>query len=462
VYNSKSKFQPILFVSGDIPGRKGEKTMVQFKKEQKEKHMIEYEITIDGEKVRERLEDIYRKASQRVVIPGFRKGKAPRNILKTHLSKEFIHDELVQNLVPEALQQVVKEENLRILGEPDIELVNVSEDQPLIFKALILEKPQVMLANPEDIEVRKYHIEVRESDVDLEIEGIRKSKGVWMEKEDRPAETGDMVKVKTDNEEYAVIAGFSENDTPVSRAVVGFKKGETTKIRSEKIQEGSEPEEIEVSVIEVMKKEIPELNEEFLNQLGGEYQSIDDFRAKVRERLQRLAKDLVEIRIEKEAIAALCKQSEVSIPSILIDHDVRHQVDHFVEHLKNDGLTLERYMELTNTDFAGIENSFRKRASWELKKYFVLHEYAVKNNISVSEGDLNYELNRIAERSGKDIDEVKKILERNDKINDLHDQKMQQKLIDDLVQKVKMKEVEDPLNFDQWNTLEDPEEEMVE
>jgi len=128
VYNSKSKFQPILFVSGDIPGRKGEKTMVQFKKEQKEKHMIEYEITIDGEKVRERLEDIYRKASQRVVIPGFRKGKAPRNILKTHLSKEFIHDELVQNLVPEALQQVVKEENLRILGEPDIELVNVSED----------------------------------------------------------------------------------------------------------------------------------------------------------------------------------------------------------------------------------------------------------------------------------------------------------------------------------------------
>ena len=435
--------------------------MVQFKKEEKEKHLIEYEITVEEERVRETLENIYREASHRIAIPGFRKGKAPRAILKAHLNQNFVQEELTRILIPEALNQAVKDENLTLFGEPNIELKTVGEDQPLVFKALILEKPKTTLADPMDIEVRKYRIIIRDSDVDKEIEGIQKSKGTWRGKEDLPVETGDMVKIKVNDKEYAIMAGFSEDDSELSRVVLGMKKGEASQFRPGGTEEGQSAEDVPFTIVEVLKKEIPALNEEFLTQLNPEYKSIDDLRSKTRELLENYAEDLIEVRMEKEAIANLTKKSEVSIPSVLVNHETKHQIDHFIEHIKKDGLTLEKYMELTNTDFESIEKDFHKQAQWELKKMFVLKEYISQNNISVGEDEITAELEKIAQKIGKEVENVRSILERNDKFDDFREQKIHQKLIDDILQKVKVREIEEPLNLDQWKTLEDPEEEMV-
>ena len=125
-------------------------------------------------------------------------------------------------------------------------------------------------------------------------------------------------------------------------------------------------------------------------------------------------------------------------------------------------MTLEKYMEITNTDFEGIEKDFRKQALWQLKKLFVLQEYANKNGISVREEEMNEDLERIAQRTGKEVEDIKQILKKNNKMDDLMDQKFQQKLVVDILQKVKTKEMEEPINIDQWKALEDPEEEMVE
>ncbi|NLJ49040.1 MAG: trigger factor [Candidatus Atribacteria bacterium] len=436
--------------------------MVQFKKEEKEKHLYEYEITIEEEKVQEKLENIYKEASQRVAVPGFRKGKAPRAILKAHLNPNFIKEELTRRLVPDALNQVVKEENLTLFGEPDIDLVTVNEGMPLVFKALILEKPQTTLANLDDIEVRKYKVIIRDSDVDKEIEGIQKSKGIWKEKGDFPAETGDMVRIQIEDKEFAVMAGYSDDESVLSRAVIGLKKGDTGKFRPQETETDKPADEVEFTVTEIMEKEIPDLNKEFLTQLNPDLKSLDDLRLKTRESLEKWAEDLVQIRMEKEAVALLTKKSEVAIPSVLIDHETKHQIDHFIEHIQKDGMTLEKYLEITDTDFEDFEKDFRKQAYWQLKKLFVLQEYANKNGISVREEEMNEDLEKIAQRTGKEVEDVKQILKKNNKMDDLMDQKFQQKLILDILQKVKTKELEEPINIDQWKALEDPEEEMVE
>jgi len=328
--------------------------MVQFKKEEKEKHLYEYEITIEEEKVQETLENICKEASRRVAIPGFRKGKAPRAILKAHLKPNFIQDELVRSLVPEALNQVVIEENLTLFGDPDIDIVTVGEGQPLIFKALILEKPQTTLADLNDIEIHKYKIDIRDSDVEREIEGIQKSNGNWKEKEDLPVETGDMVKIKIDDKEYAVMAGYSDDKSFLTRAVIGLKKGETSKFRPQETEEGKPTEEVTFTVTQVMRKEIPELDEEFLAYINPELKSVDDLKAKTRESLEKRAEELVKIRMEKEAVANLTKKSVVAIPSVLVDYETKHQIDHFIEHLQKDGMTLEKYLEITDTDFESV------------------------------------------------------------------------------------------------------------
>lgn len=436
--------------------------MVQFKKEEKEKHLYEYEITIEEEKVQETLENICKEASRRVAIPGFRKGKAPRAILKAHLKPNFIQDELVRSLVPEALNQVVIEENLTLFGDPDIDIVTVGEGQPLIFKALILEKPQTTLADLNDIEIHKYKIDIRDSDVEKEIEGIQKSNGNWKEKEDLPVETGDMVKIKIDDKEYAVMAGYSDDKSFLTRAVIGLKKGETSKFRPQETEEGKPTEEVTFTVTQVMRKEIPELDEEFLAYINPELKSVDDLKAKTRESLEKRAEELVKIRMEKEAVANLTKKSVVAIPSVLVDYETKHQIDHFIEHLQKDGMTLEKYLEITDTDFESVEEEFRKRAFWQLKKMFVLQEYAKKNGIAVGQEEMNEEMAKIAQENGKEIEEVRQILKKNDKMDELQDQKLRQKIILDILQKVKIKELEEPLNVDQWKALEDPEEEMVE
>jgi len=190
--------------------------------------------------------------------------------------------------------------------------------------------------------------------------------------------------------------------------------------------------------------------------------SVDDLKAKTRESLEKRAEELVKIRMEKEAVANLTKKSVVAIPSVLVDYETKHQIDHFIEHLQKDGMTLEKYLEITDTDFESVEEEFRKRAFWQLKKMFVLQEYAEKNGIAVGQEEMNEEMAKIAQENGKEIEEVRQILKKNDKMDELQDQKLRQKIILDILQKVKIKELEEPLNVDQWKALEDPEEEMVE
>ncbi|MCX6089389.1 MAG: trigger factor [Candidatus Atribacteria bacterium] len=434
--------------------------MVEFKKEEKEKHVFQYEITIGEEAVQQAVEKILQEVNRRTVVPGFRKGHAPRAILRAHVSKEYLNETLTKDLVPEAFKEVIGKEKLQVIGEPDLMLVQVEEGKPLIFQATVIEQPTVTLAHPEELEIRKYRVEVRELDVEKEIDGLRSSKGTWNEKENKIVEEGDLVKVKVEDEEFAVVANPSDEKSPVGRGVMGMQLNEKKSVMFPGT-DGKDEEEYPVTVLGIMVKEVSRSDEEFLKKMGEEYQTMDDLRKKVQELLGSYAKDLADLRFEKEAVVALCRKSEVAIPSPIVNHEVTHQIDEFKEHLEKDGMTMERYMELTNSDFAAMETNFRKLSEWNLKKIFVFQEYAEENHISVTDEEIFQELDRMAERSGKGLEEVRSILKRNDKMDQMRENQKNRKLLNDLVAKVKVKEVPESINFDQWKALEDPEEEMV-
>ncbi|HXL02876.1 MAG TPA: trigger factor [Candidatus Atribacteria bacterium] len=433
--------------------------MVEVKKEEKEKHVIEMEITVEKERVNEALDKVYRELSHRMTVPGFRKGKAPRGILRSFAGESFILETMTQDLIPQVVQEVLVQENLKVIGEPDLEIVQAKENEPLVFRLKVIEEPEVKLADPQELEVKKYRLEVRESDVEKEVERLIDSRSTWKDKgEEEPAREGDLVKIRIEDKDYAVVAESSlDKEKFIAREVLGMKVGEKRKILGE---EGKETE-FELSVSAIMRKEKPEVNEDFLSSLEEGLSSIEDLKNKVREKLEALAQEMVEERLEKEAIVALAKNSEVYIPETLLDIDVRQRIDLLKEDLEKDGLTLDRYLELMNMDFAALEKHLRDLSRWELRKFFVLQKYAEENRISVTEEDLMAECEEIAKRVGKTKEEVKEILESNDKIEEIKDNIKSRKALRNIAQKVKVKELEEPINFVQWRTLEDPEEEMI-
>jgi trigger factor len=434
--------------------------MVEVKKEEKEKHVYNLEITVEVERVREALKEVYRDLSYRVNVPGFRKGKAPRGILQAYVGKAAILEALAQTLIPKVTREVLEQERIDIIGEPEMEIVTIDEEAPLIFRLQVMESPAVSIPNPEDLEVRKYHIEVRESDVENELERLRASKSTWEEKgPESVVLAGDFVKFTVGNENYTVFAKDIEGGDTIEREVLGMKVGEKKRV-SLKDEEGHEVE-LELQVTGVLEKKVPELGQEFLQSLGEEFDSVETLKKRIRESLERVALDLAEDRFKEEAVVALCKHAELHIPEPLLDIETRHRIEKFKEQLEKDGLSLERYLELTSRDFASIEKELRKMAHWGLKKFFVLQEYAKKYAIEVTEEDLAEELERLARISGKTREAVREILERNGKIEEVRERLRDRKILDDLASRVKVRELPEAVNFDQWKALENPEEEMI-
>ncbi|HPZ81130.1 MAG TPA: trigger factor [Candidatus Atribacteria bacterium] len=434
--------------------------MVEVKKEEKERNVIEMEITVEKERVDEALDKVYRELSYRVNVPGFRRGKAPRAMLRSYAGEDFIMDTVAQDLIPQVTREVLTQENLKVIGEPELEVIQAEEGEPLVFRLQVVEEPEVKLADPRELEVRKYRLEIRESDVEKEVEKLIDSHSTWKDKgEDEPAREGDLVMIKIEDEDYAVVAEASlDKDKSLTREVLGMKVGDKGKIPR---GEGEEKPSVEFSVSGIMGKERPEVNQEFLSSLEEGLNSIEDLKAKVRERLEAVAQEMVEERLEKEAVVALCRESEVYIPEALLDIDVRRRIDQLREDLEEDGLTLDRYLELIDMDFATLEKNLRDLARWEFRRFFVLEKYAEESAISVTEEDLAAEYEEIAKRTGRTKEEVKRILEENDRINEVKYNIKEKKALKDLAQKVRVKELEEPINLDQWRALEDPEEEVI-
>ncbi|MCX7668099.1 MAG: trigger factor, partial [Atribacterota bacterium] len=179
--------------------------MVEVKREAKEKHVYSFEIIVEEERVREALKDVYRDFAHRVNIPGFRRGKAPRGILQAYVGKEAILEALAHTIVPQEMEEVLKKENIEVIGEPDVEVIQVDEEKPLVFRVQVMESPVVTLPNPEDLEVRKYRLEVRESDVEKELERLRASRSTWEDKKpESEAMVGDLVKFTVESRDYTV------------------------------------------------------------------------------------------------------------------------------------------------------------------------------------------------------------------------------------------------------------------
>lgn len=396
--------------------------------EKLEKNTVELKIEIEPQRLLQAIEQAYRKEVKKVNIPGFRKGKAPRFIFEHYMGKEVLYHEAAEILIPEAYYDAVKETGVDPIDKPEIEVVQLEEGKPAIFKAKVEVKPEVTLGEYKNLEVSVPFSEVTEDDVEKELEMLRSRYAKLVPVEEGTVGKGDSVTIdftgKIDGREFkggraidyqlevgsgAFVQGFEDQ-------IVGMAVGETKNINVTfpadyiKKELAGKNAEFEVTVKGIKRKELAPLDDELAKDVS-EFDTLEELKKDITSKLKEAKENLVQKQVEASLVEEAVSNAEVEVPETMIKNQVERMFSELENNLQYQGLSLGDYMRYTGKDRASLEEQFRSEAQKAIKNELVLEAIARKENIAVTEEEVSGEVQKMAERYKQDTETVKKILE---------------------------------------------------
>jgi trigger factor len=361
-------------------------------------------------------ERVLQRLSQRVRIGGFRPGKAPRALVEARLGASAIREEVIEVLVPPAVDQALREREIEAIDRPQVEIQELERGRPARFTAKVSVMPEVTLPDLDTLQVERQSTEVDDDMVERRILELRE-RLAEVEPVEREAQLGDVVvgdlKVSVDGEEVA-----SESRTAseielregvvipeLLQAIPGRKAGEVAVADITMPDEHPEPElqgkpaRLEVTVQGVKQKTVPELTDEVAQQLsGGEQQTAEDLRRTVREDLVEQARRLDELGFEQAAVKAVVEAAQVEVPESLVEREIDRELEDLERRLGRRGLLLDRYLEYTKKSQEEYRAGLREDAESRVKVDLVLEQVGRKLEIEPSEEEVTEYLQSEAEK----------------------------------------------------------------
>ncbi|WP_132995424.1 trigger factor [Sporanaerobacter acetigenes] len=393
--------------------------------EKKENNKATFTIEIGEDKFQEAVQKAYLKNRSRFNIPGFRKGKAPRKIIEMNYGEGVFYEEALNIILPDAYEEAIKELSLEPVDTPDVDIEQLESGKPVIFKVEVTIKPEVKLGEYKSIEVEKVEYNVTDEDVEEELKNIRDMNYRLVDASDREAKEKDVLNINfegylgeekfeggsAENQELEIgagrfIPGFEEQ-------LIGKKKGDLVDVKvtfpEDYFEENLKGKEalFKVTINDIKEKEFPVLDDEFAKDVS-EYDTLEEFKNSIRERLEKEAKNKEEMERETSVIKALVESSEVDIPQVMIDNQIQNEIGEFDYRLRLQGLSIDRYFELTNSSIEDLKEQIRPNAENRVKSDLVLEAVAKAENIQASDEDLDKELERMAvEYNHEDVEKFK-------------------------------------------------------
>lgn len=393
--------------------------------EKKENNKATFTIEIGEDKFEKAVQKAYLKNRSRFNIPGFRKGKAPRKIIEMNYGEGVFYEEALNIILPDAYEEAIKELSLEPVDTPDVDIEQLESGKPVIFKVEVTIKPEVKLGDYKGIEVEKVEYNVTDEDVEEELKNIRDMNYRLVDASDREAKEGDILNIdfegyvgeekfeggSAENQELEIgagrfIPGFEEQ-------LIGKKKGDLVDVKvtfpEDYFEESLKGKEalFKVTINDIKEKEFPVLDDEFAKDVS-EYDTLEEFKNSIRERLEKEAKNKEEIERENSVIKALVESSEVDIPEVMIDNQIQNEIAEFDYRLRLQGLSIDRYFELTNSTIEDFKEQMRPNAERRVKSDLILGAVAKAENIQASDEDIDKELERMAvEYNHEDVEKFK-------------------------------------------------------
>ncbi|MBD5545921.1 MAG: trigger factor [Lachnospiraceae bacterium] len=395
--------------------------------EKLEKSMAKLTIEVSAEELEKALQKAFLKNKNKISVPGFRKGKVPRQMVEKMYGPEIFYEDAANELIPEAYEQAVEECGEDIVSSPTIDVTQIKKGEPFIFTAEVALKPPVKLGKYKGVKVEKADTEVTDEEVDAQINKERENNARNIEVTDRAVKDGDMTVLDFEGfvdgtafeggkgENYPLTIGSGAFIPGFEEQLIGAEIGKEVEVNVT-FPEDYQAEELKgkaavfkCTIKEIKEKELPELDDEFASEVS-EFDTLEEYKADVKAKLTE--EKVKEAKNEKEAavIEAIVNDSEMEIPEAMLTTQQRQMVDEFAQRIQMQGLSLDQYFQFTGTTYDKMIEQVKPQAEKRIKSRLVLEEIVKAENIEASEEDFEEEIKVMAEAYQMEADKVKEML----------------------------------------------------
>ncbi len=414
---------------------------------------VKLEITIEAEKFDAAIKKVYFKSAKYFNIPGFRKGKAPINIVEKYYGKEIFYEDAFNEVLPEEYETALKENNIEAVSRPNIDVVQIGKGKDLIFTAVVETKPEVELGKYKGIEIKKIEYNVTDHDIEHELGHMQERNSRLVSIEDRAVENGDITVIDFDGSVDGV--AFDGGKAEGHELEIGsgaFIPGFEDQIIGMKIDEEKDikvkfPEEyftkelagkdavFKVKLHEIKKKELPQLDDEFAKDVS-EFDTLKELKDSIKEKLEEQNADKAKYETQEAVIKVICENMKVDIPAGMIETETENMLKDIETRLSYQGLKIDQYFKMMGKTEEEVKKEYEPQAIDAIKSRLALEAIIEKEKIEASKEDIDAKIKEMAENYGKKEDELKK----NENIRDYIAKGIQsEKAIDFLVKNAKIK-----------------------
>lgn len=395
--------------------------------EKLEKSMAKLTITVEAAKFDAAVDSAYQKNKGKIALPGFRKGKAPRAMIQKMYGTGVFYEDAANELIPEAYETAAKESELEIVAQPEIEVTQMEKGTDFIFTATVAIKPEVTLGDYKGIEVEKKEAEVSEEEITAEIDKAREANSRLITIEDRATEDGDTVIIDFDGyvdgkqfeggyaEDYTLVLGSHSFIDNFEDQLVGKNLGEDVEVNVTFPEEyhvdelKGKPALFKVKIKEIQKKELPELDDDFAQDVS-DFDTLDEYKADVEKKILENKENQIKREQEDQIIEKIIENAQMEIPQQMIAAQTRQMTQEFAQRLQSQGLSLEQYMQFTGLTPQKMMEDLEPQALKRIQSRLVLEAVVAAENIEASDEEIDKELENMASMYQMEIDKLKELI----------------------------------------------------
>ena len=388
-----------------------------------EANSYELTVSVDGETFEKAINAVYKKQVKKINVQGFRKGKAPRRIIEKMYGTEVFYDDAMQDCYPDALYDAAKEADVKIVAVESLEALEAGKEG-FTFKATIVVEPTMEIKDYKGLEIEKKSTEVTDELVNEELDKVRERNSRMVTVEDRPAQNGDTAVIDFEGfvdgeafeggkaENYNLSLGSGNFIPGFEEQIVGHSTGEEFSINVKFPDEYQAEElkgknaEFKINLHEIKAKELPEVDDEFVQDVSDK-ETVDEYKAELKETVANRLKDEAEKDVDDQIADKLIDLLEGEIPEAMFDNQANDMVRDFEMRLRSQGMDMQTYMQYMGMDVNALKDMYRKDAEKRVKLRLALQTIADKENVEVTEADLDDEYSKMAEAYKMDVEKVK-------------------------------------------------------
>ncbi|MEW9500590.1 trigger factor [Jeotgalibacillus marinus] len=385
-------------------------------------------VEVDADTVKQGLDDAFKKVVKKINVPGFRKGKMPRQMFEKRFGVESLYQDAIDLILPEAYSGAIDEAGILPVDRPEIDVEQMEKGKELIFTAKVTVKPEVKLGEYKGLEVEKLDTEVTDEDVTNELATLQERQAELVVKEEGSVGNGNTVTLDFEGfvdgeafeggqaENYTLEIGSGSFIPGFEEQLVGLSIGDEKEVEVSFPEEyhaeelAGKPAVFKVKIHEIKVKELPELDDEFAKDADEEVETLAELKEKTKTRLEEQKKAEAESTLRDSLLEQASTNAEIDVPEAMVTTEVDRMLQEFEQRLSSQGMNLELYFQFSGQDEAALRGQMKEDAGKRVRTNLTLEAIAEVENITVTDEDVENELNSMTEQFNMSVDQIKAAL----------------------------------------------------